>query len=82
MKTNDRVEPKLVAKVGLTHWTAVVPIVNVELNASVGFKSQAALHVENLALRHQLGVLRRSVKRAKLTTSDRILRSWLSHVLE
>ena len=35
--------------------------------ASATFKSRAALHLENLALRHQLGVLQRSVKRPKLT---------------
>src|SRR5712692_5464024 len=31
--------------------------------SSAAFKSRATLHLENLALRHQLGVLRRSVKR-------------------
>src|SRR5260370_22570075 len=45
--------------------------------ASAAFKSQAALHLENLALRHQLGVLRRSVKRPKLTAADRLLWAWL-----
>jgi len=30
---------------------------------SAAFKSRTALQMENLALRHQLGVLRRSVKR-------------------
>src|SRR5260370_35408976 len=43
-----------------------------------GFKSRAALQLENLALRHQLGVLRRSVKRPKLTSADRLLWGWLS----
>jgi hypothetical protein len=33
--------------------------------------------LENLTLRHPLGVLRRSVKRPKLTTSDRLLWAWL-----
>jgi putative transposase len=37
------------------------------------FKSRAALQLENLALRHQLSVLHRSVKRPKLTTVDRFL---------
>src|SRR5215475_69372 len=41
------------------------------------FKSRATLHLENLALRHQLGVLRRSVKRPKLTSADRLLWAWL-----
>ena len=31
------------------------------------------LLAENLALRHQLGVLKRSVKRPKITDSDRLL---------
>ena len=35
------------------------------------FKSRAALHLENLALRHQLTVLQRSVKRPKLAAADR-----------
>src|SRR5258706_12766419 len=49
--------------------------------ASAAFKSQAALHLENLALRHQLGVLRRSVKRPKLTSADRLLWAWLCESL-
>jgi hypothetical protein len=45
--------------------------------ASAACKSRATLHLENLALRHQLGVLRRSVKRPKLTSADRLLWAWL-----
>jgi transposase InsO family protein len=48
--------------------------------ASAVFKSRAALHLENLALRHQLGVLNRSVKRPKLTSADRLLWAWLCEV--
>jgi hypothetical protein len=48
--------------------------------ASAVFKSRAALHLENLALRHQLGVGHRSVKRPKLTAADRLLWFWLSEV--
>jgi transposase InsO family protein len=44
------------------------------------FRSRTALQVEILALRHQLGVLQRSVKRPKLTTADRPLWVWLSAV--
>jgi putative transposase len=45
--------------------------------ASSALKSRATLQLENLALRHQLGVLRRSVKRPKLTSADRLLWTWL-----
>jgi putative transposase len=48
--------------------------------ASAAFKSRAALQLENLALRHQLGVLHRSVKRPKLTPMDRLLWAWLCEV--
>ncbi|MBM3747398.1 MAG: transposase family protein [Acidobacteria bacterium] len=48
--------------------------------ASAAFKTRAALHQENLALRHQLGVLHRSVKRPKLTAADRFLWAWLSRL--
>jgi putative transposase len=45
------------------------------------FKTRAALQLENVALRHQIGVLRRSVKsRPRLYTADRLLWVWLSHV--
>jgi hypothetical protein len=51
------------------------------------FRSRAAVQLENLALRHQIGVLRRSAReRPKLTSGDRLLwiclsrfcRDWLS----
>ena len=44
------------------------------------FRSRAALQLEILALRHQLGVLQRSVKRPKLTPADRLLWAWLCTV--
>jgi putative transposase len=45
------------------------------------FRSRAALQLENLALRHQIGVLQRSArKRPKLTPGDRLLWVWLSRV--
>jgi hypothetical protein len=42
------------------------------------FRSRAVLELENLALRHQIGVLQRSAtKRPKLTPADRLLWVWL-----
>jgi hypothetical protein len=45
------------------------------------FRARVALQLENRALRHQIGVLQRSVKkRPKLTAADRILWAWLCGV--
>ena len=45
------------------------------------FHSRAALGLENLALRHQIGILQRSArKRPKLTSVDRLLWVWLSRL--
>ena len=45
------------------------------------FRTHAALHVEILALRHQIGVLQRSArKRPTLTAADRFLWAWLAGV--
>ena len=44
------------------------------------FRSRAALQLEILALRQQLSVLQRSVKRPKLTPVDRLLWAWLRAV--
>jgi hypothetical protein len=45
------------------------------------FRSRTALQVEILALRHQIGVLRRSAKkRLKLTVVDLVFWAWLSGV--
>jgi putative transposase len=44
------------------------------------FRSRAALQLEILALRHQISVLQRSVKRPKLTSADRLLWAWLCSV--
>jgi hypothetical protein len=42
-------------------------------------RSRAALELENLALRHQIGVLQRSArKRPKLILLDRLLWAWLA----
>lgn len=45
------------------------------------FRSRADLQLEILALRHQIGVLQRSVKkRPKLTSADRLLWVYLSRI--
>lgn len=45
---------------------------------SSALKTRAALQLENLALRHQIGVLQRSAKkRPKLTAADRFFWAWL-----
>jgi len=50
-------------------------------NLSSIFYSRAALQLENLALRHQIGVLQRCVRnRPKLTRVDRLLWVWLSRI--
>jgi len=44
------------------------------------FQSRASLQIENLALRHQLAVLRRSCRRPRLRSRDRAFWAWLSRV--
>jgi hypothetical protein len=45
---------------------------------SSAFKTRAVLQLENLALRHQIGVLQRAAKkRPKLTFADRFFWAWL-----
>ena len=45
------------------------------------FRSHAALELEHIALRHQIGVLKRSAgKRPKLTAADRLFWVFLSRV--
>src|SRR5260221_14520277 len=45
------------------------------------FRSRAVLELENIALRHQIGVLKRSArKRPKLTAADRLFWVFLSRV--
>jgi hypothetical protein len=42
------------------------------------FRSQCSLRVENIALRHQLAIYQRTVKRPRIRPEDRIFWSWLS----
>ena len=45
---------------------------------AASLRYRADLQLENLALRHQLGVLRRGSKRPRLRQTDRLLWAWLS----
>ena len=57
----------------------VLPILITLLRSA--FRSRAAVEIENLALRHQVNVLKRSVKhRPKLRPADRLLWLILSRV--
>jgi hypothetical protein len=43
-------------------------------------ESRAALQLENVALRHQITILQRSVKRPRLNACDRLVWVWLSRI--
>jgi hypothetical protein len=58
-----------------------VAVLSAVIASALGlFRSRAALQLEVLALRHQLGVLHRSVKRPKLTSSDQLFWAWLCEI--
>ena len=44
------------------------------------FRSRAALELENLALRHQIGILQRSPTKRPMTPWDRLLWVWVSRI--
>ena len=44
------------------------------------FESRASLHLENLALRHQIAVYQQTVHRPRLRPSDRLFWAWLSRL--
>jgi hypothetical protein len=70
----------------LLQWSVRQRLLSLRLLSLLGvlsslFKTSVELRLENLALRHQLGVLRRSApKRLKLRPTDRILWVWLRRV--
>ena len=58
-----------------------MPLVSVLLSLRSRVRSRLALHLEVLALRHQLQVLERSRRpRLRLTAADRLLWVWLSRI--
>jgi len=42
------------------------------------FRSRVSLHLEILALQHQVAVYHRSIRRPRVRSSDRMLWTWLS----
>ncbi len=56
----------------------VIQLIGILLRALLA--NPAALAMENLALRQQLAVLKRSVKRPDLQRRDRIFWAWLSRL--
>src|SRR5919108_5916989 len=44
------------------------------------FRSRTSLHLEHLALRHQLAVYQRSLSRPRLRATDRLCWAWLSRL--
>src|SRR4051794_14756568 len=60
----------------MSRWVTIL-----SAGASSAVKTRAALQLENIALRHQIGVLHRSAKkRPQLHAPDRLLWVWLSRV--
>jgi len=57
--------------------TVLSALISFVVNA---FRSRAALHMENLALRHQLAVYQRATRRPRLKPGDRILWSWIARL--
>jgi hypothetical protein len=80
-KYSDRSVIIKVAKFCLRLWWAGQQLLTILGLLSSLFKTAAELRLENLALRHQLDVLRRSApKQLKLTPADRIFWVWLRGV--
>ncbi|MBM3796840.1 MAG: UDP-glucose/GDP-mannose dehydrogenase family protein, partial [Acidobacteria bacterium] len=75
--------PKLLINWGLPfflRFPCSPPLVALAAAFLAFFRQRAALQLEILALRHQLGVLQRSVQRPKLTAADRFLWALLAAV--
>ncbi len=56
----------------------IAPLVAIVASAASVFKNQRALALENLALRQQVALLKRSVKRPQVTWADRAF--WIAFV--
>jgi hypothetical protein len=59
----------------------MLPVISALLACIAGFfRSRAALHLEHLALRHQLAVYQHTMPRPRLRPTDRLFRVWLSRL--
>jgi Integrase core domain len=59
----------------------MLPVISALVACVAGlFRSRASLHLEHLALRHQLAVYQRSVPRPRIRMTDRLFWSWLSRL--
>jgi putative transposase len=59
----------------------MLPVISALVTCVAGlFRSRASLHLEHLALRHQLAVYQRSVPRPRIRMTDRLFWSWLSRL--
>jgi putative transposase len=59
----------------------MLPVISALLAFVAGFfRSRASLHLEHLALRHQLAVYQQTVDRPRLRSTDRLFWAWLSRL--
>jgi putative transposase len=59
----------------------MLPVISALLAFMIAlFRSRTSLHLEHLALRHQLAVYRQAVHRPRLCPTDRLLWAWLSRL--
>jgi putative transposase len=59
----------------------MLPVISALLACVAGlFRSRASLHLEHLALRHQLAVYQHTMPRPRLHPTDRLLWAWLSRL--
>ena len=57
----------------------MLPVISALLACVAGlFRSRASLHLEHLALRHQLAVYQHTMQRPRLRPTDRLFWAWLS----
>jgi hypothetical protein len=79
--TKNSVRAEIIAFSGFG-WLPAIPMKALLLVLLSALRScvqrRASLRAENLALRHQIGVLQRGRKQARLNSADRILWVWLS----